>query len=132
MGFIAITREDIDVAQLLKNAKNPQTGGIVIFVGTVRDDGIEAMEFESFDEVAIKDLETIAEQATEQFSLNSVDIIHRNGLLKVEDTILVIVVGAVHRPEAFEGCRFILEEIKRYIPIWKKDIHTRGEEHWHH
>ena len=44
----------------------------------------------------------------------------------------IIVVGAGHRPEAFEGCRFILEEIKRYVPIWKKDIHTGGEEHWHH
>ena len=132
MGIIAITRDDIDVAKLLNDAKMPQTGGIVIFVGTVRDDGIEAIEFETFDDIAIKDLETIAHQATKQFSLNSVDIIHRNGLLKVEDTILVIVVGAGHRPEAFEGCRFILEEIKRYVPIWKKDIHTGGEEHWHH
>ena len=132
MGVIAITRDDIDVTELLNDAKNPQTGGIVIFVGTVRDDGLEAIEFESFDEGALKDLETIAEEATEQFSLNSVAIIHRNGLLKVEDTILVIVVGAGHRSEAFEGCRFILEEIKRYVPIWKKDIHTGGEEHWHH
>ncbi|WOF15184.1 molybdenum cofactor biosynthesis protein MoaE [Methanoplanus sp. FWC-SCC4] len=131
MGIIAITREDIDVAQLLKDAKDPRTGGIVIFVGTVRDDGMEAIEFESFDEVAISDMENIAKAATEKFSLNSVDIIHRNGLLKVEDTILVIVVGAGHRPEAFDGCRYILEEIKHYVPIWKKDISEGGKEHWH-
>ncbi|MBN2733416.1 MAG: molybdenum cofactor biosynthesis protein MoaE [Methanomicrobiaceae archaeon] len=131
MGVIAITKDDIDVAKLISDAKNPKTGGIVIFVGTVRDDGIEAIDFESFDEVALSDLKNIAAEAEEKFSLTSVDIIHRNGLLKVEETILVIVAGAGHRHEAFSGCRFILEEIKRYVPIWKKDISKGGGGHWH-
>jgi len=128
---IAITKDDIDIAKLISDAKRPQTGGIVVFVGTVRDDGIEAIDFESFDEAALSDLYNIADEAEKKFSLTSVDIIHRNGLLKVEETILVIVAGAGHRAEAFEGCRYILEEIKRYVPIWKKDIIKDGGEHWH-
>lgn len=128
---IAITKDDIDIAKLISDAKRPQTGGLVVFVGTVRDDGIEAIDFESFDEAALSDLYNIADEAEKKFSLTSVDIIHRNGLLKVEETILVIVAGAGHRAEAFEGCRYILEEIKRYVPIWKKDIIKDGGEHWH-
>lgn len=128
---IAITKDDIDIAKLISDAKRPQTGGIVVFVGTVRDDGIEAIDFESFDEAALSDLYNIADEAEKKFSLTSVDIIHRNGLLKVEETILVIVAGAGHRAEAFDGCRYILEEIKRYVPIWKKDIIKDGGEHWH-
>ena len=128
---IAITKDDIDIAKLISDAKRPQTGGFVVFVGTVRDDGIEAIDFESFDEAALSDLYNIADEAEKKFSLTSVDIIHRNGLLKVEETILVIVAGAGHRAEAFDGCRFIIEEIKRYVPIWKKDIIKGGGEHWH-
>ncbi|MDD4127967.1 molybdenum cofactor biosynthesis protein MoaE [Methanomicrobium antiquum] len=128
---IAITKDDIDIAKLISDAKRPQTGGLVVFVGTVRDDGIEAIDFESFDEAALSDLYNIADEAEKKFSLTSVDIIHRNGLLKVEETILVIVAGAGHRAEAFDGCRYILEEIKRYVPIWKKDIIKDGGEQWH-
>lgn len=128
---IAITKDHIDIAKLISDAKRPQTGGLVVFVGTVRDDGIEAIDFESFDEAALSDLYNIADEAEKKFSLTSVDIIHRNGLLKVEETILVIVAGAGHRAEAFDGCRYILEEIKRYVPIWKKDIIKDGGEHWH-
>ena len=131
MGVIAITRDDIEIAKLLNDAKRPETGGFVVFVGTVRDDGIEAIDFESFDEAALADLNNIAREAEEKFSLTSVDIIHRNGLLKVGETIVVIAVGAGHREEAFSGCRYILEEIKEYVPIWKKDISKGGGEHWH-
>ncbi|UUX91413.1 molybdenum cofactor biosynthesis protein MoaE [Methanoplanus endosymbiosus] len=132
MGRIEITKEDIDIAALFKEAANPLAGGFVIFVGTVRDDGIEAIDFESFDEVAVSDMNKIAAEAEEKYSLLSIDIIHRNGLLAVGETILVIQVSAAHRHEAFEGCSFILEEIKRFVPIWKKDIKTGGGEEWHH
>ncbi|MBP2134247.1 molybdopterin synthase catalytic subunit [Methanomicrobium sp. W14] len=131
MGIIAITKDDIDIGRLIGDAKKPETGGFVVFVGTVRDDGIEAIDFESFDEVALEDLKNIAGEAEEKYSLTSVDIVHRNGLLKIGENILVIVAGAAHREEAFDGCRYIIDEIKRYVPIWKKDISKGGKEHWH-
>jgi molybdopterin synthase catalytic subunit len=80
--------------------------------------------------VALSDLHRIAVQATSDYHLNTVDIVHRVGRMQLTDTILVIVVGAAHRQEAFAACSWILEQIKEYVPIWKKDI-ANGQEKWH-
>ncbi len=128
--MIAITRDPIDPDRFIKAAKNPKTGGIVTFIGTVRDDGIEALDLEVCEEVALSDLEKIASQARDEYNLNSVDIVHRVGRMEITDVILVIVVGAAHRQEAFAACSSILESIKQFVPIWKKDIRKDGAR-WH-
>jgi molybdopterin synthase catalytic subunit len=128
--MISITRDDIDISTLIEQARKPESGGIVTFVGTVRDDGIEALDLEVCEEIALADLNRIAEEAKNQFSLNTVEIVHRCGRLKLTETIVVIVCGAGHRQEAFAGCSWILEEIKAYVPIWKKDIIGKTEQ-WH-
>ena len=129
--MIAIQEEDIDIAAMIDAARRDSMGAQVVFVGTVRDDGIEAIAFEAHAEVAQQDLEAIAAEATERFGLHAVDIVHRTGLLPVGETIVVIIAGSGHRDEGFEGCRWILERIKEYVPIWKKDI--AGETtRWHH
>ena len=81
---------------------------------------------EAYQDVAVKELERIAEEAREKFSLLSVDIVHRIGRLKVGDNILIIVVGAGHRKEAYEGSRFIIEAIKAGVPVWKKELRKDG------
>lgn len=128
--MIAITREVIDPDAYIRAAKKPETGGIVTFIGTVRDDGIDALELEVCEEVALADMQSIAKKATSEYHLHSVDIVHRVGRMEIMDNILVIVVGASHRQEAFAACSWILEEIKAYVPIWKKDLCTDGE-NWH-
>jgi len=129
--MIAIQEENIDIGALIAASRTNAMGAQVVFVGTVRDDGIEAIEFEAHAEMAQKDLEAIAAEATETFALQSVDIIHRTGTLAVGETIVVIIVGSGHRDEGFEGCRFILERIKEFVPIWKKDI-AGDTTRWHH
>ncbi|WAI00254.1 molybdenum cofactor biosynthesis protein MoaE [Methanogenium organophilum] len=129
--MISIQKEDIDIGSLIQQSRDIDMGAQVVFVGTVRDDGIEAIEFEADRETAIADLRALAAEAMDKFGLISVDIIHRDGLLEKGETILVIIAGAAHREEGFDGCRFIIEEIKRYVPIWKKDITATGESHWH-
>lgn len=129
--MISIQKDDIDIGALIQQSRNTATGAQVVFVGTVRDDGIEAIEFEADREMAIMDLKKIATEATDKFGLLSVDIIHRDGLLQTGETILVIIAGAAHREEGFAGCRYIIEEIKRYVPIWKKDITHTGDSNWH-
>ena len=124
--MISIQAEDVDIGRLIAGAKQPGTGAIVVFDGIVRDDAIREMELEAYRDVAQKELERIAGDARERFSLLSVDIIHRVGRLKVGENILVIVVGAGHRREAYEGSRFIIERIKAGVPIWKKEIRTDG------
>lgn len=128
--MIAITHEPIDPFRFIESAKRPETGGIVTFIGTVRDDGIEALELDVCEEVALSDLRKIAEQASSDYHLNTVDIIHRVGRMQLTETIVVIVVGSSHRQEGFAACSWILEQIKEFVPIWKKDICKDGES-WH-
>jgi molybdopterin synthase catalytic subunit len=124
--MISIQSEDVDIGALVDRARQPGTGAIVVFDGIVRDDDIREMELEAYRDVAVKELEGIARDAREMFGLLSVDIIHRVGRLKAGDHILVIVTGAGHRKEAYEGSRYIIERIKAGVPIWKKEIRTDG------
>lgn len=125
--MISIQREDVDIGDLIRRAKQRGTGAIVVFDGIVRDDDITEMELEAYDRVAQKELERIAEEAMARHRLLSVDIVHRTGRLQVGDNILVIVVGAGHRKEAYEGSRDILEQIKEGVPIWKKELRKGGD-----
>jgi molybdopterin synthase catalytic subunit len=124
--MIAIQTGDVDIGALIAAAKKHGTGAVVVFDGVVRDDEITEMELEAYEEVAVKELEKIAQDATDQFRLLHVDIIHRIGRLTVGENILIIVVSAGHRPEAYAGSRYIIEEIKKGVPIWKKELTKDG------
>jgi molybdopterin synthase catalytic subunit len=124
--MIAIQTEDVDIGALISGAKKSGTGAVVVFDGVVRDDNITEMELETYEDVAVRELEEIAARATEQFRLLHVDIVHRIGRLSPGENILVIVVSAGHRPEAYAGSRYIIEEIKKGVPIWKKELTKDG------
>jgi len=124
--MIAIQTDDVDIGNLIKAAKKHGTGAVVIFDGIVRDDDITEMELEAYEDVATRELEKIAHDATEQFNLLHVDIIHRIGRLAVGENILIIIVAAGHREEAYTGSRFIIEAIKAGVPIWKKELTKNG------
>ena len=127
--MIRVQTEDVDIGQLIAAAKESGTGAVVVFDGVVRDDGITEMELEAYGDVAVAGMEKIARDATTQFRLLHVDIIHRIGRLAVGENILIIVVSAGHRPEAYAGSRYIIEEIKKSVPIWKKEL-TKDGGHW--
>lgn len=124
--MIQVREGDVDIGELVAAAKQPGTGAVVVFDGVVRDDGIQEMELEAYSEVAVPALEQIAREATEKYRLLHVDIIHRIGRLAIGDNILVIVVSAGHRKEAYDGSRFIIEAIKAGVPIWKKELTKDG------
>jgi molybdopterin synthase catalytic subunit len=124
--MIAIQTGDVDIGALIHAAKKPGTGAVVVFDGVVRDDNITEMELEAYEDVAIKELQKIKKDATEQFGLLHVDIIHRIGRLSVGENILIIIVAAGHREEAYAGSRFIIEAIKAGVPIWKKELTKDG------
>jgi molybdopterin synthase catalytic subunit len=127
--MIAIQQEDVDIGKLIAEAKRGGTGAIVVFDGVVRDDNIQEMELEAYREVAVPELEKIALEAAARFRLLHVDIIHRIGRLSVGENILIIIVSAGHRQEAYEGSRYIIEAIKAGVPIWKKEL-TRDGGRW--
>jgi len=126
--MIAITEDDFSLDELVRKAKRDDAGAMVIFLGMVRDDGIEKMELEAFQEAALAELERIADEAAGRFNLTSLDIVHRVGSLSVGDNIVAIVCSAAHRDEAFRGCRYVIEELKSRALIWKKEIGERGEQ----
>jgi len=125
--MISIQKQDVDIAGLIERAKQRGTGAVVVFDGIVRDDDITEMELEAYEDVARKELERIVDEAMMRYHLLSVDVVHRIGRLKVGDNILVIVVGAGHRKEAYDGSREILERIKEGVPIWKKELRKEGD-----
>jgi molybdopterin synthase catalytic subunit len=125
--MISVTRDNFDVNAVIGRVKRPDMGALVTFLGVVRDDGIEVMDLEAYEEVAVKEMETIRDEALADFPIEAVDIIHRVGRLRVGENILLIVVGAGHRKEAFDACEYILERIKQSVPIWKKEIGKDGE-----
>jgi len=125
--MIAIQTEDVNIGNLIEAAKKQGTGAIVVFDGVVRDDNIREMELEAYSEVAVPELERIANEAKATYNLLCVDIIHRIGRLAIGENILIIVVSAGHRKEAYDGSRFIIEAIKAGVPIWKKELSRNGD-----
>jgi len=123
---IRVQKEDVDIGALITGAKKHGTGAVVLFDGIVRDDDITEMELEAYEDVAVAEMEKIAAEATRLHNLLHVDIIHRIGRLSVGENILIIVVSAGHRPEAYAGSRYIIEEIKKSVPIWKKELTKDG------
>jgi len=125
--LIEITEKDISLDEMMKRARSKDAGATVTFLGTVRDDGIERMELEAFREAALAELEAIREEAVSRFGLKAAEVVHRTGTLAVGESIVAIVCSAAHREEAFSGCRYIIEELKKRVPIWKKEIAGDGE-----
>jgi molybdopterin synthase catalytic subunit len=124
--MIRVQTEDVDIGALITAAKRPGAGAVVVFDGIVRDDDILEMELEAYEEVAVAEMQKIADSATDQFHLLHIDIIHRIGRLTVGENILIIIVTAGHRQDAYAGSRFIIDEIKKSVPIWKKELTKNG------
>jgi molybdopterin synthase catalytic subunit len=127
--MIELTRDQIDIDGYIRRAKTPRVGGIVTFIGVVRDDGILSLELESYEEAALQELEKIREEAMRDFDIESADIIHRIGKLAIGDTIVLIVVAAGHRKDAFRACEYIIDRLKETVPIWKKE-ETKDGSRW--
>lgn len=125
--MITITEAEISLDEMMKRARSKDAGATVTFLGTVRDDGMERMEVEAFREAAQAELEAIRDEAMSRFGLKAAEVVHRTGSLAVGENIVAIVCSAGHREEAFSGCRYIIEELKKRAPIWKKERGEKGE-----
>jgi len=128
---IKIQREDIDIEEILESVKSPASGGIVTFLGTVRDNAeghsVAKMSIEVYEEMALKQLGVIESEAQEKFGVHEVALVHRYGDLEVGDNIVFIAVAAGHREEAFKACKYVIDELKQRVPIWKKETTPEGE-----
>ena len=129
--MISVQRGDIDVDAVLESVKSPGSGCVVGFLGTVRDTSegrsVERMSVEVYEEMAVKQLSIIRDEALERFGVHGVAVVHRHGELEVGDSIVYIAVSAGHRDEAFTACRYVIDELKERVPLWKKEYTADGE-----
>jgi molybdopterin synthase catalytic subunit len=131
--MIRVTRDDFNVEEELKRIKKPSVGGLVIFIGTVRDESeaghVERIEIEVYPEMVEKQLTTIREETLEKFGVENILVVHRYGDFIVGDNIVLIAVSAGHRSAAFDACEYVIDELKKRVPIWKRE-HTPLGAHW--
>ncbi|NOZ60017.1 MAG: molybdenum cofactor biosynthesis protein MoaE [Euryarchaeota archaeon] len=131
--WVRVQREDFSVEEEINRIKavSSRIGGIVTFLGTVRDFSrgkeVEKLEFEHYPGMAEKKLEEIRRQAKQKFDLVEISVVHRYGELGIGENIVLIVAAAEHRRQAFEACRYVIDELKKHVPIWKKEYTSEGE-----
>jgi molybdopterin synthase catalytic subunit len=129
--MIRVTKENFSVDDVIAGLKSRSVGGVVSFLGVVRGESkgkpVEHIEIEVYEEMAERQLDAIRREAIDRFGVEEVAIVHRYGSLKASENILLVVVASAHRAEAFEACRYVIDEIKRRVSIWKKEVTPEGE-----
>jgi molybdopterin synthase catalytic subunit len=127
---IALTRAPIEAEGLVSAAKRGEDGAVVVFDGTVRNNsrGRQTLylDYEAYEELAVKQMRQLVEQAIERFGIRDALIVHRLGRLHVGETSVLIVVAAAHRGPAFEASRWLIDTLKKTVPIWKKETFVDG------
>jgi molybdopterin synthase catalytic subunit len=126
----SIVRDPIDTQGVLGRIKRGDDGAAVVFEGVVRNQtrGRRTLylDYEAYEEMALRKMEELAEQALQQFQVRDVALVHRLGRLKIGETSVLIVVASAHRAAAFEACRWLIDTLKRTVPIWKKEYFEDG------
>ena len=129
-----LTTEPIDHSELRQAVAGPRSGAVVTFEGTVRNHhegrDVLRLEYEAHAPVAEPEGRRVVEDAVDRFGLDGAIAIHRVGPLEVEEAAVIVVASSAHRAEAFEACRFIIDEIKHRLPIWKKEFYADGTTEW--
>ena len=131
MDFCEITTETLDVGAIARRVVPANCGAIVTLDGFVRQitKGRETLylEYEGYEPMALKEMEKLVVQVKTEFEIENVGIVHRLGKLEIGETSVVISVAAPHRRHAFAACEWLIKELKRTVPIWKKEVYADGE-----
>ena len=129
--FFELTVEPIDVGEVARRVVLPECGAIVTLDGFTREWTGERQTkyliYEAYDGMAVAEMERLGAAARKQFQIAHIGIVHRTGRLEIGETSVVISVSAPHRKAAFEACEWAIRELKRTVPIWKKEVYENGE-----
>jgi molybdopterin synthase catalytic subunit len=128
------TREPVETDALRTGLADPACGGYAAFEGWVRDHNegarVRRLEYEAYEALGLREGERILDEALERFGVARVACVHRLGGLDVGDLAVWVGVSAPHRDEAFRACRYIIDEVKHRLPIWKKEHYVNGDSGW--
>ncbi len=124
-------REPIDGQALIRSVQTAGDGAVALFLGTVRDHNegrkVTGLEYSAYEEMALQELERVRDQALERFEITRAAVVHRLGALEIGETSVAVAIAAPHRTAAFDACRFVIDTLKRTVPIWKKETFEDGE-----
>ena len=130
--FAELTTEEIDITSVARRVVPPECGATVTLDGYVRKftKGRETLYlvYEAYEEMALKEMRKLIDIAKGKFQISNIGIVHRTGRLEIGETSVVISVAAPHRKAAFDACEWLIAELKRTVPIWKKEVYADGEE----
>lgn len=125
-----LTDGPIDIQSLLALDSYPESGGLALFAGTVRDHhqgrAVESLRYTAYAPLAEQRIGEIEEEACRRYDLSYCRVVHRLGALRIGDVAIVCVARAAHRAEAFDACRYVVDEVKHQAPIWKEEFYTDG------
>lgn len=126
-----LTRSPISIESLLAQVQSAERGGTCVFLGTVRrEDDVTGIAYSAYDEMAITEIERILDEAQARWTNARVMLQHRLGPVPLGEASIGIAAAAPHRDEAFAACRYVIEEVKKRLPIWKKELHADGTTTW--
>ncbi len=132
--MVQITTSPINIELVIDSVRTPESGGIDTFIGTTRNHSkgrvVSALEYEAYEPMALQVMERIVEEAQSRWPVQKIAVIHRIGRVEVGQASVVIAVSSVHRKEAFEACRFLIDRLKEDVPIWKREYFTDGSIEW--
>jgi molybdopterin synthase catalytic subunit len=116
----------IDINEAYAELQHAEAGGLSLFIGTVRNhaggkSGVVQLDFEGYEPMAVKEMEALAEKAKTKWPIKKLVMIHALGSKKVGDPVVIIGTSTAHRKDAFESCEFLIDELKKSVPIWKKE-----------
>ena len=134
MNRFEITAQAIDPDVFRQQLQDPTCGAYVQFDGWVRNHNegqrVLRLEYEVYEPLAVKEGQGIIDEAIERFGVNNACCVHRSGLLQITDLAVIVAVSSPHRDAAFQACRYIIDETKARLPIWKKEHYENGEAEW--
>ena len=129
-SYAAMVRQPVNTSKIINEIKAPEDGAVVVFEGIVRNHSRGRrtlyLEYQAYEGMALKQMNALAEQAREDFAIREVALIHRLGRIEIGETSVLIVVAAAHRAAAFDACRWLIDTLKRTVPIWKKEYFADG------
>jgi len=134
MIFARVASDVIDPAEVLARVGSDQDGATLLFLGVVRDHAddrpVSGMRYDAYQEMAEEVLRTITEEAAERLGTDRVAVVHRFGELDIGDVSVAIAVSSRHRVEAYDVSRYVIEELKERLPVWKKEHYVDGDSQW--
>ena len=133
-AYAAVTDQPLDAARLLADSVSAEDGAALLFWGVVRNknDGrpVAHLEYHAYAEMAERVMQRIAEEAVSRFGVSEVRVVHRVGRLEIGDASVAISVASPHRAEAYEASRYVIEELKKRVPVWKREGYIDGDTDW--